>query len=131
MKPSTVNYIQPYAMGYNSEIRTARRRRETLITPSERSVTRGMRGIPTISALRRSATLYAVALLRSAERREGVFYPELRLRLTRGYQRGTPTVCRIYNYTPHHNYRTQRPPRSAEVVPPSNYNGRLYLPSQA
>jgi len=78
-------------MCYNSEIRTARRRRETLITPSERSVTRGMRYVPTISALRRSATAYNVAFLRSAERREGMFYPELRLRLTRGYQHIAPT----------------------------------------
>jgi len=78
-------------MCYNSEIGTARRRREMLITPSERSVTRGMRDVPTVSALRRSATLYAVALLRSAERRAGMFYPELRLRLTRGYSHIAPT----------------------------------------
>ena len=78
-------------MCYNSEIGTARRRREMLITPSERSGTRGMRDVPTISALRRSETAYNVALLRSAERREGMFYPELRLRLTRGYSYIAPT----------------------------------------
>ena len=72
-------------------------RGETLITPCKRSAARGKMDTLSPSALRRSATSdVTIAPLRGARYVGCITYPELRLRLARGYQRGAPTVRRIY-----------------------------------
>ena len=61
-------------------------RRKMLITPCKRSAARGDAISPPTPELRRSSTRYGV------ESGVDSFYPELRLRLARGYQHLRPTV---------------------------------------
>ena len=66
-------------------------RRISRITPCKRSAARGKTISPATPELRRSSTRYGV------EDVEDSRYPELRLRLARGYPRSRPTVLRLKN----------------------------------
>ena len=71
-----------------------RRRRSMLITPCKRSAARG-REYRTITHNPYGVELLHIALLRSTVSVTGHPYPELRLRLARGYSHSTPSVCRL------------------------------------
>jgi len=84
-------------MCYNSEIRTARRRREMWITPCKRSAARGRDN--SLSSLHpvRGATMHKMLHSYGVLDMGVATYPELRLRLARGYPRIAPTGRGINN----------------------------------